>query len=186
MVLGKRPRFFNREPLKMLHQLGRFDRQRHRQVLGRMKRLPLSLADELSYLCAELSNRSCFVGLHVVSRAKLARKSGGSTRSTRILTVACATVETRQPPLLRRMNRFQEAAAVSIGQVNHDFQHQEIGSRHYVPRAATTQTTDQLLNNLQMQKHDLLRSNAGTDKQPRELLHFRGEIARTHDDKRTQ
>ena len=37
-----------RDPLKMLHQLGRFDRQRHTQVLRRMKLLPVAGVDELA------------------------------------------------------------------------------------------------------------------------------------------
>ena len=49
-------------PLKQLHELGRFDRDRHGEVLGSMKLLPVPLGNELCHQAAQFSNCGRGVG----------------------------------------------------------------------------------------------------------------------------
>jgi hypothetical protein len=55
-MIGQRPRLFRREPLKMLHQLGGFNRQRHRDVFRRMELRPIPLSHKISDDLAQLGN----------------------------------------------------------------------------------------------------------------------------------
>jgi hypothetical protein len=49
-VLVRKPRLVRRVPLEDLRQLGRLDHERCREVLGRVKRLPVSLRREMTQL----------------------------------------------------------------------------------------------------------------------------------------
>jgi len=49
--------FLGLGPLKMFHQLGRFDRDRHAQILRRMELLPIPFVSELRDGVLHLLNR---------------------------------------------------------------------------------------------------------------------------------
>ncbi len=67
------------------------------------------------------------------------------------------SLESRQPQLRRRAAILMVSPPVAIGQMGHDFQHQKIGPRHHVPRAAIAKRTDELFEYLHMQLHRPLR-----------------------------
>ena len=54
---------------------------------------------------------------------------------------------------------------VAIGQMGHDFQHQQIGPRHHVPRAAIAERADQLFEHLHVELHRALGRDIGLGEQ---------------------
>ncbi len=74
------------------------------------------------------------------------------------------------------------ASAIAVGQMGHDFQHQQVGPRHYMPGTAIAERPDQFLQHMHMQLHGTLGRYIRFGQQVRKLRHFIGEVAGTHDD----
>ena len=132
----------------MLHQLGRFDRQRHRHILRRVKLRPIALGDEVGDDLAQLGDGGVGVGRTYGMRTqRLEQEETEGTEKhdercesatfafetcvcTRSSVSSCSILsEPRQLELPRRAMLVMVAPAVAVGQMGHDFQHQQVGPR---------------------------------------------------------
>ncbi len=48
---------------------------------------------------------------------------------------------------------FTRSGPIAFGEMDHHFEGQQVGSRHHMPRAATAQTSDKILDVVEVQPH---------------------------------
>ncbi len=162
----------------MLHQLGRFDRQRHRHILRRVKLRPIPLGDKIGDDLAQFGDGVCW------RRRQMQDRNGVTSDSS-----STGDVLSQKPgsvALPRRMAAIMVSPAVAVGQMGHDFQHQQVGPIHHVPGAAIAERADQLFEHVHVQLHRPLGGNAGLGQQAGERRHFVGQVAGPHDDVRPE
>ena len=79
------------------------------------------------------------------------------------------------------MDALFVAALVAFSQVDHYFQHQEIGAGHDVAGAAGAQAVEKFFQDFEMELHGLPGGQAGIDQEFGQAFQFVAQIAGTHD-----